>query len=51
MRNLAFKIMASGAVALILTVMLGQFRLSWNDTSLLFMGLFAMCYFTAEKTS
>lgn len=40
-----YKILGCCVVALILTVMLSQFRLSWNKSALLFAGLFIMAYF------
>jgi hypothetical protein len=45
MTDRAYKILGSCAAALVLTAMISQFRLSWNDAFLLFTAFAAMCYF------
>jgi hypothetical protein len=49
MTDQAYRILGSCAGALVLTVMVSQFSLSWNDTILMFGAFAAICYFTIEK--
>ena len=51
MPDQAYKIAGSCVGALILTVMIGQFHFSWNDSVLMFLALAAIFYFTIESAT
>jgi hypothetical protein len=49
--SMSYRILGCGAAALVLTVMIGQFHFSFNDSVLMFAAFFAIAYFTFGRES